>query len=116
MIAASWRGLVSCSLAGLAFALAIECSAAEERYLAWLDDGNQASRITVTHDGKLALYATGLRACDVVRRADANAQDRDRVEVVIVTLGGQRVPLTGTRPSTVSCDGAGVGSSLLAYL
>ncbi len=116
MIATSWGGLVRCSVAGLAFALAMDCPRAEERYLAWLDDGNQASRITVTRDGKVVPYATGLRACDEVRRADANSQDRDRVEVVIVTLGGHRVRLTRTPPYKVSCKGAGADSSLVAFL
>jgi hypothetical protein len=116
MIATSWRGMVRWSLAGLALALAMDCSSAEERYLAWLNDGSQASRISVTRNGQLVPYATGLRACDVVRRADANPLDRDRIEVVIVTLGGHRVPLTGSRSYAVSCDGAGADSSLVAFL
>jgi hypothetical protein len=109
-------GLLRCSLAGLALALATDCLGVEELYKAWLKDERLASRITVTRAGKVVPYTIGLRACDVVMRTDANKQDGDQVEVIIVTLGGLRIRLMGARAYTVPCDDSGVVTSVLVFL
>lgn len=87
-----------------------------ERYQAWLDETGRADRIAIQRNGSAVRYVRGFHACDVVSRIDSEAADHANVDVIIVTLGGQRVSLTGSRSYTIPCSRGGVGANVLAFM